>query len=71
MPYVEQVMATNVIAPIIFVEHATRLRARKLEQIAATLKAESNSKLSPRLQLATPARRDLSSVLRQFRSRGR
>ena len=67
--YVERVMAAIVISPTLFVEHATRLRARKLEQIAATLKAESREKPGPRLQLAFPARRDLSTVLREFRSR--
>lgn len=54
-----------VISPNIFIEHATRLRARKLEQIAASLKAEG--RLHP-LPPTTP-RRDLSTVLRQFRSR--
>ena len=62
-------MAAIVISPSLFVEHATRLRARKLEQIAATLKAESRQQSSPRPQLAFPARRDLSTVLRQFRGR--
>ena len=53
----------TVISPNIFIEHATRLRARKLEQIAATLKAEGRLHPVP----VTAPRRDLSSVLRQFR----
>lgn len=65
--YGEQVMAATVISPSLFVEHATRLRARKLEQIAATLKAETNRQSGP--QLAVPARRDLTAVLRHFRGR--
>ena len=62
-------MAAIVISPTLFVEHATRLRARKLEQIAATLKAESRQSSGPRLQMAASGRRDLSTVLREFRSR--
>ncbi len=57
-----------VISPNIFIEHATRIRARKLEQIAATLKAEG--RLHPLPVIAnTNSRRDLTTVLRQFRSR--
>ena len=67
MTYGEQVMAATVISPSLFVEHATRLRARKLEQIAATLKTENTRKAGPRL--AIPARRDLTTVLRHFRGR--
>lgn len=53
-----------IIPPTIFIEHATRLRARRLEQIAANLKAEGRLHPDP-----VPTRRDLSSVLRQFRGR--
>ena len=55
----------NVISPTIFIEHATRLRARKLEQIAANLKAEGRMHPIP----VSATRRDLSTVLRQFRGR--
>lgn len=64
-------MATaSIIPPKTFVEHANRLRARKLESIAAQVKQEMRIQLAP-LPSPSPAsaKKDIASVLKHFRGR--
>ena len=58
-----------IIPPATFVEHATRLRTRKLEQVASDVEQELRIRLVPAEQSPRAPRKDLSSVLRHFRGR--
>ena len=63
-------MATTVIIPpAIFVQHAAKLRARKLEQVAAQVEKEMQLRLISVERDYRQPRKDLSSVLKQFRSK--
>ncbi len=63
-------MATAVvIPPAIFVQHATKLRARKLERVAAEVEQELRLRLIQQKEQPRLPRKDLPSVLRQFRSK--
>jgi hypothetical protein len=55
--------------PATFVEHATRLRTRKLEQVAVQVEQELRIRLVPLEELPKSAKRDLSTVLKHFRGR--
>ena len=58
-----------IIPPATFVEHATKLRARKLEQVAAQVERELQMRLTPAEPRPRLPRKDLSSVLKQFRGK--
>ena len=60
-----------IIPPATFVEHATRLRARKLKQVANKVEQELRIRLVPTESLYKSPRRDLVSVIRDLRSRPR
>ncbi len=63
-------MANALIIPsATFVAHATRLRARKLEQVASQVDQELHIRLIPAEQATREPRKDLSSVLKHFRGR--
>ena len=62
-------MATALIVPpATFIEHATRLRARKLEKVASQVEQEIRIRSVSGTKSKAP-RKDLSSVLRHFRGR--
>ncbi len=62
-------MAAFIIPPATFVEHATRLRTRRLEQVASQVEQEIRIRSVAGAQEAKAPRKDLSTVLRHFRSR--
>lgn len=63
-------MATALIVPpATFVEHATRLRARKLELIASQVEQELRIRSVSAAKKSKAPRKDLSTVLRHFRGR--
>ena len=63
-------MATAVIIPpAIFVQHAAKLRARKLEQVATQVEQEMQLRLVALERHAREPRKDISSVLKQFRGK--
>ena len=59
----------SIIPPATFVEHAVRLRTRKLEQVAAEVEQELHIRLVSTEQSRRSTRRDLSSVLKHFRGK--
>ena len=62
-------MAAFIIPPATFIEHATRLRARKLEQVASQVEHELRIRAVSAAQKSKAPRKDLSAVLKHFRGR--
>ena len=59
----------SIIPPATFVEHAVRLRTRKLEQVAAEVEQELRIRVVPPEQSRRSSRKDLSFVLKHFRGK--
>ena len=63
-------MATAfIVPPTTFVEHATRLRARKLELVASQVEQELRIRSVSAAKKFKAPRKDLSTVLKHFRGR--
>ena len=67
--YGADMASASIIPPATFIEHATRLRARKLEQVASQVEQELRIRSVAAAQKPKAPRKDLSAVLKHFRSR--